>query len=140
MFDISTTKDVATKEDQGITVPIKDVNGEPQAYDDNGQQKPAVIRVAGTYSTTYRRAAEAMRDKAIKRRRVSLSGEQMAKQELELIASCILAWEGLSNAGAPFPCTKQNAIALLEACPWIRADVEAAMSDHESFFANSSAS
>ena len=140
MFDISANKDVAATEDEGIVVPIKDLNGDPQSYEDNGVTKPAVIRVAGTYSTTYRRAAEASREKAMKRRRVAPSGAQMARQELELIAACVLSWEGLANAGQPFPCTKANAIALLDACPWIRQDVEAAMGDHESFFSNSSPS
>lgn len=135
-FDIVSAKDVAAREDEGTVVELKDQNGEP-LYADDAKTLPVTITVAGTYSTRYRRAVDQNRDRMLKRRQATLDGEQLNRQSLELIAAAIIAWSGLTESGADYPLTKENAIALLDACPWIREQVEMAASDHASFFAKS---
>lgn len=134
-FDVAAAKAVAAQEDEGIVVPVKDERGEPQFVGD----VPVTITVAGTYSSVYRRALDAQRDRLMKRRRAS-TGDELQRQQLEIVAACILAWDGIMSGEKAFPLTKENAIVLLEAAPWIRADVEAAMDDHAGFFKPASSS
>jgi hypothetical protein len=138
MFDVSAQKDVGQREEEGTLVPVKSVTGEVQ-YDGEGDAtKPVTIRVVGTYSKTYRRASFALRER-VRKFRTTRTSEQQDQHAIELIADCLLGWEGITNGGQPFPFTRDNAIALLTNCPWVREDVEAAMGDHERFFSTSSA-
>ncbi len=134
-MDISNNKSVAEREDEGTVVHVKDVTGEPQYLDG----KPVTIAVAGTYSSTYRKAVAANRDKWLKRRSQTLDGEHLDKQALETTVACIKGWDGFTAGESPFPFTKANALVLLEGAPWIREQVESAMGDHESFFKPASA-
>jgi hypothetical protein len=131
-MDISTSKSVAEREDEGTIVHVRDEAGEKQ-YIGGDKTKPVTILVAGTYSTTYRTAADASRDRMLKQRRNAIDGDQLSQQSLELTAACILAWDGFSAGDQPYPFTKKNAVALLQQAPWIREQVEAAMNDHASF-------
>jgi Mg-chelatase subunit ChlI len=131
-MDISTSKAVASREDEGVEVHIADESGEKQYYGEKGDQ-PVTITVVGTYSARYRRAVEASRDKSIKRRS-AIDARTLDDQALETIAGCILDWRGFTNGTDVYPYTRANAVALLEACPWIREQVENAMSDHAAFF------
>jgi len=128
-FDIGAAKSVAAQEDEGIVVSVKDAQGAPQFVGET----PVTITVAGSYSAIYRRALDAQRDRMVKLRR-GLTGEALQRQQLELVAACILRWDGIMNGDKVFPLTKDNAVALLEAAPWIREEVEAAMGDHAGFF------
>jgi hypothetical protein len=80
------------------------------------------------------------RERLLKQRRTSLTGEGLNRQQLELIAASIIEWEGFTAEGQPYPFTKENAIALLDNAPWIREQVEEAMGDHAAFFPKASAS
>jgi hypothetical protein len=137
-MNISKSKEVSHREDEGAVVEIRDPAGE-KMYQDDAQSKPVVITVAGTYSARYRRAADVNRDRMLKQRRNQLDGDQLNQQSLELVAACILSWDGftadIDGAEQPYPLTKANAVALLAECPWIREQVEAAMNDHASFLA-----
>jgi hypothetical protein len=133
-MDISTNKSVAEREDEGVVIQLKDVTGEPQYFGDAENSKPVTMTVAGTYSPTYRKAVAANRDKWLRQRSREMDGDQMDKQSLRTAAACIKGWDGLFSGGAPVPCTKDNVVALLDEAPWIREQVEAAMTDHASFF------
>lgn len=123
-FELSKTKDVAAREDEGTVVHLADENGE-KMYTEN---VPDTITVAGTYSARYRRAQDANRDRLFKRRSAQLDGETVQRQGLEIIAACVLAWTGFGMEP-----TKANVVAVLESAPWIREQVEAAMNDHQLF-------
>jgi hypothetical protein len=127
----------AAAEDEGTLVAIRDASGEPELQP-NGD--PVTITVAGTYSSRYRRAMDNQRERLLKQRRTSLTGEGLNRQQLELIAASIIEWEGFTAEGQPYPFTKENAIALLDNAPWIREQVEEAMGDHAAFFPKASAS
>jgi hypothetical protein len=124
-------KSVEEREEAGTLVHLKDESGEKQYFDKNGVQAPVTIKVAGTYSKRYRRATDANRDRLLKRR--SIDGDQVNEQALATIAACIIEWDGLTAAGQPFPFSKENAMVLLDTCPWIREQVETAMNDHAVF-------
>ncbi len=130
-MDIQTIDDVA-REDEGTLVMVKDAAGE--------EQDGVTILVAGTYSTAYRKAVSAQRDRMLRQRRGNLTGEQLERQQLELVAACIIEWDGFTSNGQPFPLSKDNAITLLTRAPWIREQVEEAMSDHASYFTKPAAS
>lgn len=136
-FDISGQKAVvASREDEGTVIHVRNEVGDHLHFGED--KKPVTILVAGSYSTVYRKALDAQRDRMMKHRRLSATGEQLARNQLELIAACVLSWEGFCDGPKVVPCTKENAITILSLFPWIREDVEAAMGDHQSFFKNSS--
>lgn len=137
-MEISGNKSVTEREDEGTVVHVRDASGEPAIYENGTGPKPVTITVAGTYSSKYRRAVDAQRDRMLKQRRASLSGEQLNRQQLELVAACVLSWEGFTAEDKPFPLTKDNAVLLLDNAPWIREQVEEAMGDHASFFQKAS--
>jgi hypothetical protein len=126
-LDLSTSKSVADRESEGRWVDILDSQGE--AYD-----PPVRMLVAGSYSQHYRKAQDAQRNRLIKQRRTSLTGDAVKQQQLELSAACVLKWEGVLNNGSPVDCTRESVAHMLDACPWITRQVEEAMEDHASFF------
>ena len=129
-MEVTRNRSVAEREDEGTVVQVKDENGDTQ--------EGVTITVAGTYSSRYRRATDAQRERMLKSRRASLTGEQLNRQQLELVAACIISWEGFTAEGKPYPLTKENAVALLDNAPWIREEVESAMGDHSAYFLASS--
>lgn len=135
-MEISTSKDVAQREDEGNKVHLTDEAGELM-YED---KKPVTITVVGTYSKTYRRVQNEQRLKVLKGRRVQLTPDAVDAKANEALAACVLGWEGFTSEGKPFPYSRDNAAALFAQAPWIREQVEEAMSDHASFFPKSSAS
>lgn len=137
-FDLSAAKPVAAKEDEGQTVHVHSELGEPLYYDGG---KPVTMTVVGTYSSTYRRAEEALSNQRLKRRsRAALTAGVIRAESRSVLAACVLAWDGFMDGGKPLACTKENVVRVLEAAPWIEDQVTAAMEDHAGFFSNSSAS
>lgn len=135
-FDLSAAKPVADREDEGTVVHLLDVHSEPMYYGDD--KKPVTVRVAGTFSATYRRAEQASTDRRLKRGMRSVNSETLTKDRLNVTAACVLGWEGFFNNGKPIPCDRTNVVTVLEAAPWIRQQIETAMEDHEAFFSGSS--
>lgn len=137
-FDLGAAKQVAEREDEGQVVHVTGPDGEPAYYMDGDERKPVTITVAGSYSKTYRRAEEGQRRRNLKRRSTKVTPAQLDRNRRELIASCVLDWQGFFEAGRPLPCTKENVMRVLSAAKWIQYDVEAAMEDHAAFFDGSS--
>lgn len=129
-MEIETGKTVSEREDEGTTVNVLDEVGNPTGD---------TILVAGTYSTRYRKAQNDLRSKSVKHRG-PVTGDLVDERQLEVIAASIISWEGFTSGGKPIPYNRHNAVALLTACPWIREQVEAAMTDHAAFFPKPSAS
>lgn len=137
-FNLQSAKPVAAREDDGIVLELRDERGEPMTYGPDA--KPVTVKVAGTYSNHYRRAQERQRDRMMKSARGRLNGDVLQQNLLDLTASCVLAWEGIFDGETPVPCTKDNAVLLLEVAPWLREQIEEAMSDHQGFSKTSSPS
>lgn len=132
-MDIRTAAQVASREDEGIVIPVLGPDGEPDLTGDPPEQ--TTITVAGTYSSRYRRALDAQRkqvfSRAIRRRPDS---EDAQRQALTLVASCVIAWHGFTDNGQPYLCTRDNIMALFDKAPWVLQQVEAGMEDHQGFF------
>lgn len=134
-MEISTSKSVAEREEEGTTIHLLDEKGDYLFEAD----APVTITVVGTYSKTYRRVQNEQRAKNLKGRRAPLTPEQIDARGTEGLAACVLGWQGFTSDGKPFPYSRDNAIALFQAAPWIREQVEEAMGDHAAFFPKPSA-
>lgn len=147
-LDLSTAQPVATREDEGNTIHLRDENDEllyhrPPGSGPKAEPLPVTITMAGTYSKKYRRARAAQMTKTVKKGRsgaIRITGELLEEQRDELVATCALAWDGFYSASKPVPCNKQNATDHFQAMPWIRDQAEEAMNDHEAFIKGSSLS
>lgn len=132
-FSLSGAKDVATQQERGTPVVMRDHLGDAFTFtNEAGVEVECTAMVAGQFSNAYRRAEEAQRDRHLKRRSLQLTGELLARQQIELVAACVLEWT-LYGDGKLIPCTKENVITVLTAAPWMRADIEAAMGDPARF-------
>lgn len=137
-MDITKAGAVTEREDEGVVVEINDEAGNP-AFGPDGTTR-VTITVVGTYSKRYRAALEANRRWWRKHvGRTKPTDQQIEAQALELMAASIISWQGFTAGGADYPFTKANAVALFDQAPWIREQVETAMSDHEGFFTTGSA-
>ncbi len=132
--------DVASREDEGVVVHVRDERGEPMVFERDGEQVPVTITVAGTYSHRYRRVQEAQRDRAAKTARRGLTGNVLRYNQVELAGGCVTAWDGIMDGDQAVPCTTENVHAILDAVPWLLAQVEDAQNDHAGFFKTSSLS
>ncbi len=129
-MDIGNSKTVADREEEGTEIEVRDVAG--------GVEEGVTITVVGTYSATHRKAQNQNRDRFLKQRG-KIDSDMIEKQSVETTARCIKAWRGFTSDGKDFPCTRENAIAMLTNAPWIREQVEEAMNDHAAFFPTPSA-
>ncbi|WNZ59904.1 hypothetical protein QEG98_28280 [Myxococcus sp. MxC21-1] len=103
------------------------------------------VVVHGVDSPTYREADRALRNRRLHKlqhsgRASKLTAEDTDKDGLELLVRCTAAWEGFRENGEPLPCTKDNARRVYEEHPWLRRQVDAAVTDAASFFASSPSS
>jgi hypothetical protein len=135
-------KAVEQAEDDGVVIHVRDVRGVKMTYtvkEGDGEnakdvEKPVTMRVAGTYSKRFRRITDMNRDKMMRRRGSMLDGDAVNRQAVEAMAECIIEWDGFFVKGRPLTLSKNNAVVLLEACPWIKTQVDEAMNDHAAFF------
>lgn len=138
-FDTN-NKSVAQIEDEGTFVHIHDPAGKPMYFgemtDENPDGIPVGITTAGSYSTRYRKAEEAIRRRPIKPKQ--LTGEKFYDEAIEKTAACALSWQGFFADGQSVPCNKQNALELYDNFPWVYDQVVEAMHEHERFFKKSS--
>lgn len=146
-MDLKRASTVKQREDEGTTVHIKDESGELAYYRplvvptgmDPGDQ-PVTVKIAGTYSALYRKTAEAQTRRMFKKRQPQMSPELWQEHRIELVATCVMDWQGFTNDGVPMDCTRENVSKFLEAAPWILAQLEEAQADHAGFFRTNSAS
>jgi hypothetical protein len=136
-FDLSSERDGTAAEDAGIAVIVRKRTGDIATFTKDGETIPATMRVVGTYSKRYREALSAQRKRIFEARRQQVP-DLIESQQVELVADCVLGWEGLTDKGTDIPFTRANAIALLTACPWIREACQEAMGDHAGFTRSSS--
>lgn len=134
-MDLATVGQAASREDEGQVVHLRDAQGEP-AFDAAGQ--PVTVRIAGQYSKLYRRTQAEQAQRLLRQRGQRLTEEQLTRNRVELVAVCILEWQGITNQGQPLPLTKDNASKLLALAPWVREQLEEVQGDHASFFGTSS--
>lgn len=135
-FDIDVKAKALEVEDEGLVVEILDETGDP-AFDAEGN--PVTVKVAGEYSTKYRKAEEWQRKTLMRLRGKEQTGAESLAMQAELVARCVLGWSGFSQNGVLLPFTTANATMVFTKLPFVRKQVESAMGDHASFFKKGSA-
>lgn len=139
-MDIGNTTTVTAAEEEGQWVPLRSATGEADTYTAaDGTVKPAQALVAGTYSKVYRDRQAALRKRPFRRLDQLAIQERSEADALDLIATCVLAWEGVFSGATPLACTKPN-VTLALGAPWFREQIETAMTDHAGFTKTPSAS
>jgi hypothetical protein len=134
-FNVKTAPDLSKLEDEGIWVELIDPEGEEMVWwEDDGEEHPVRILMAGSYSRRYRRAYEAQTTRAVNSRRaMKVTGGLIASQRRELAAACTLKWEGIHDGTGVIECNRENALALYTEHLWVLEQVEQAMNDHAGF-------
>ena len=131
-LNIAAAKVVAAHEDEGQVIELLDHDGEQLVY--GPDDEPVTVTVVGSYSTRYRKAVDKQRREMIKRRRMKTSASDLFENQIELEASCVIAWDGICDGAKAIECNPQNAAEMLTAVPWFREQVQVAMEDHAGFF------
>lgn len=130
-FNIAKAKAELAIEDQGRVVVLQDKNKEPLMDGD----QPITVTIMGSYSKVYRRIREQHTQRMVKRRQANPTAEQLLQNRMDLVASCVLAWSGITDdQGNPLPCTKEHALELVSV-PYVLEQLEEAQGDHEGFSA-----
>lgn len=124
---------LARKEDEGQSFPVRNADG-TTAYKSDGVT-PCTITVAGTHSERYRAKQREMDRKPIRGKQNMAEAKDRAR---ELLVHCTLTWDIEEDDGSAIPFNRENVAALYRECPWIAADGEETMMDHEGFFASAS--
>jgi len=138
-FDLESALPVEKMEDKGIDVELLGLDGEWMLFKgENGTEENVSMKVVGTYSTRYRRAQETQTTKTLRKRSSSNLGRDLGERRIELVASCVLSWNGFYHKGTPIAFGRNNVIKVLEAAPWIREQLENAMENHEAFLKGNS--
>lgn len=135
-FDISKQAEVANQEDEGVFVHVNGLDDMPMYYEEDGEEKPVGIYVAGSHSTRYRRIEDQLRKRKIKPRQ--LTGEAIYDDNVAKAVACTLSWQGFRQGDEVIPLTNQNAEHLYKTCPWVYDQVLEAMHDHKRFFKSGS--
>ncbi|RYZ33279.1 MAG: hypothetical protein EOO72_14410, partial [Myxococcaceae bacterium] len=99
-----------------------------------GQPTGMQVEVAGMDSQRYREATRSIIDKATastvraSRRARQEASRDMEADALELLVACTVSWTGVMERGAEVPLTPENARRLYAAHPWLRRQVDEAVS------------
>lgn len=95
------------------------------------------ITLAGADSDIYRTAWRKMVDKMSQRQRpgqrLNFAFKDQDEGDLDVQATCTLAWEGVLVDGQEIACSKENAKELYRRFPWIREQVVSFMGDRANF-------
>lgn len=129
--------DEAKADETPVDVPQQHKNGDPLLRKDG---TPVVLRVVGAYSAKYKAAERRFHDQVMKfaRRGVDISGERSAKMEAERVAAAVVGWNLDDAAGVDVPFSPENVARYLLAAEWNAKNVQIAIREPESFFANES--
>lgn len=109
-----------------------------------GEPTGASITVRGADSDTYQekfRECQRRRLGAMGRQRREMPNlAQVESDALELVAACIIGWQGIDEHGVPVPFSETAARSLFERFPWIREQVDAAVHERANFLASAAKS
>lgn len=143
-FDIDEQEAGLAVEDVGAVVQILDANEDPAMYGgtsvtkDDGSTviegaQPVTWTVCGMNSKTYRKAEAWQRKELRMLGNRKQTADEAALMFCGFIARCSLGYTGMTSKGQPFPFSTDNATSILYRLPFIKRQVEAAMSNHAGF-------
>ncbi len=137
-FDLATAPPVTELEGAGAWIEIVGASGEALVF--GADKAPVRMKVAGSYSKLFRKLSHGQTTKAVKRRTTQITGELLDRQRIEVVAGCVLDWEGFYDGGKVMEPIRENIVRVLDLFPYIREQAEAALEDHEAFSGASSSS
>jgi tRNA splicing endonuclease len=103
-----------------------------------GDDLGTTIHLLGIDSDAYKNATKKQQERILKQamRNRNMGGIESAERErmsLDLLASCIVGWDGLELDGQALPFSYDNATRVIEEFPWIREQVDKAVHDRGFF-------
>lgn len=86
-----------------------------------------VVTLAGPAADTY----QTSRLKLVQENMGQTDAEKISKKMVELLAACVLSWEGFIENGVPLACTPENVMRLLTTPGyyWLKEQLESALGD-----------
>lgn len=103
----------------------------------DGESTGIVIKMVGQDSSAFRSAAKGIAQMLMAQEDKKLDVEALEKQNIELLAACIVNWSGLEDEeGNPLPFTKTKAIELLSMpeLAFVREQIERFVAKRQNFF------
>lgn len=95
----------------------------------------SVVSVDSERFTAFQRKSQQARlDKMARAGQLRLTAEEVAKEQIDLLVECTVAWKGFENKGEPLTCTADNVRTVYTAAPWIREQVNVFIGDRRNFF------
>lgn len=104
----------------------------PSTGDDLGMK----ITVAGSDSDLYRKAQRKIMNKRLAEKKMKTRVEEIENESLELLAQCTMSWEGVKEGGMDILCTPENAKRLYKTYPWLKEQVDTAITDRGLYLGN----
>jgi len=112
---------------------ISDRDGGDEIYVMAADGSDATITVVGSEAKRYKAAKRQITDRMMKRRRATMSADDVERNAVFLAASAVTDWHGWELDKKPAPCTPENVQTLLRV-EHIRDQVEEAIRGHSDFF------
>ncbi len=99
-FDLADLVALEKREEEGVEITVKFADGTPSDFK---------IRMAGPDSKRVVAARQKMADLRIKAGQMTITAADIEREEVEIVASAIIGWSGLTNGGKEFAFTPENA-------------------------------
>lgn len=129
---------------RGMADPINEGLPFDPTHPVNGESLGTSWVVASYQSERYKSAELKARTSMMKASRTGkVRAEELDSKEVELLASLVVSWTGMTNRGVELPCTRENVMMVLSdpvIGPHLRAQLDEFAKDTERFFAASSKS
>jgi len=129
-MDIKTLDALVAADEEGATITIYQKGGDPYLAADGTE---STMTVLGSESKQYRAAKRQITDRMMKRRRATMSAEDVERNAIFLAASAVVGWHGWESGKDKLECTPDN-LRLVLAIEHIRDQVEEAIRGHSDFF------
>lgn len=124
-MDLADYEAAVDAHEAGVRVEIVDpVTGEPVG---------AAITLCGPDSRRAKIARTAAIRGAILRGGDKLDDAAQADVATELLARCVISWEGIQRSGSDIPLTLENAVMVFTRFPWIETQCDRKASDRANF-------
>ena len=91
------------------------------------------IQVLGGDSKEFKRAISFEHEKAAKSRKKVMSLEKQDQGGINALAAITVGWENIRLGGKPLPFSRDNAVELYSAYPWIKEQVDAFTAERANF-------
>lgn len=125
-MDLSQFDGLAQAQEEGVDVTI--------VHPKTGEDMGIKIRVVGPESKRQKRIRNMLvNDRLVRNRNRRVTAAELDTDALKISASSILSWQGIEINGKPFEYSEENSEYLLTNYPFIREQIDSAVSDRAVF-------